>query len=250
MLVTPQDYTQSLSSPGKNWLIEFMGYMQANHGNTAPVMFRQRPMYKFGKSYILFTVAKTHFTVHTLNFELIEALKPKLPSAAFGKGSVKVKFSDTGAKPLLKQLCDEVARLNSLPNPPPVDVVRVRPYEENLDAAFPGGKAKWLPLYKTLHSEAKQKLPPFVEYFPAINVLWKHKTTFAQISAVAGALRVEFYASAPHPECAPVKILQTSKNRVAHTVEITTPAQLGDVIGWVAQSYTLTLGRSNTPPKP
>lgn len=243
MLQTPQEYIESIPSPGKEWLEEFHEYMKTEHGEFQPVMFRQRPMFKVGKSYLMFTAAKEHFTLHTLNFDLIEEVKAKLPRASFGKGSVKVKFSDVEAKPILKALCDEVMRLNQLENPPPVDVVPELPYEEKLRGAFKGGKAKWLPLYEQLRNMAKERLPAFEEYFPAVNIRWKHGSTFAEVSAVTAAMRVEFYTDKQHPEYNAIKISQTSANRVAHMVEITNTDTFPELLQWLATSYDLTAGK-------
>lgn len=240
MLTTPQEYVDLLDSPGKEWLAEFLAYMAERHAELEPVMFRQRPMFKVGKSYVLFSVAKEHFAVHTLNFDLIEQTKEKLPRAGYGKGSVKVKFTDAKAKPVLKELCDEVVRLNQLDNPPPVDVVPDRPYEEKLASAFKGSKARWMPLYRSLLLAAQARLDPFTEYFPAVNVLWKHTATFAQISAVATALRVEFYADEHHPEYEPIKITRLSKNRIAHVVEVVDDVRIEELHGWIEASYHLT----------
>ncbi len=240
MLQTPEDYLRSLPEPGSAWLRAFLDYFASHHSDISPIMFRQRPMFRVGKSYLLFSVAKTHFSVHTMNFDLIESLRETLPKADFGKGCVKVKFSDEGAKPVLFALCDEVIRLNSLPDAPAVDVSPELPYDEALEKAFSGGKAKWMPLYQALRDRAKARLPDFREYFPAVNVLWKHETTFAQISAVNAALRLEFFADRLHPEWNPVKTQQTSKNRVAHTVELTGEEHLDGALAWILASYTLT----------
>lgn len=243
MHLSPQDYVDSVPSPGKDWLVEFLGYMDAQYPDLQPVMFRQRPMFKVGESYLLFTVAKEHFTLHTLNFDLIEGVKDKLPRAAFGKGSVKVRFADVDAKPVLKALCDEVIRVNRLPSPPPVDVVPERPYAESLQAAFGGVKAAWLPLYTELVAAARAQLPPFTEYFPAVNVRWKHGSTFAEISAVSSALRVEFYADGEHPEYGAIKVVRLSKNRVAHTIALTDASGLPELLPRLLASYALTQGK-------
>lgn len=240
MLTTPLEYVETLSGPGCEWLAEFLQYMGSRHPDITPVMFRQRPMFKIGKSYVMFTVAKEHFTLHTLNFDLVEGLKAILPKAEFGKGSVKVKFSDTIAKPVLKGFCDEIIRLNLLPDAHAVSVAPALPYEEKLVNAFSVGKAKWLPLYEALRDRAKARLPEFTEYFPAANVLWKHNSAFAQISAVASLMRIEFFSDSIHPERNPVKTLQTSKNRFAHTVETVDDACFGQLLDWIEESYFLT----------
>ncbi len=240
MLTTPKEYADSLDEAGKSWLTEFLQYMDEAHGDIPPIMFRQRPMFKVGQSYVLFSVAKTYFTVHTLNFDLIETLHDTLPRASFGKGCVKVKFSDDAAKPILKALIDEIVRLNQLECPPEVDVVPDLPYEEALVKAFSGSKDIWLPLYEALRDAARERLPAWVEYFPAVGLRWKHESTFADIGATKTALRVEFYLDAAHPECRPIKTVQTSKNRVAHTVELTDADGIGALLDWIAASYELT----------
>ncbi len=240
MLTTPEAYAASLDSPGKDWLVDFLGYMAERHGDITPVMFRQRPMYKVGKSYVLFNVAKSHISVHTMNFDLIEGLKGQLPGADFGKGCVKVKFTDEAARPVLRALCDEVVRVNRLPDPPPVDTVPILSYAEQLEVALPGVRAKWIPLYAQLLDMARARLPAFVEFFPAVSIRWKHDTTFAEISGTAAAMRVEFYAASPRPEVQPVKTRQLSANRVAHTVELTDGSRFDDLLVWIAESYALT----------
>lgn len=242
MIESPQAYIDSIEGPGKAWLEEFHEYMRTRYPDIQPTMFRQRPMFKVGKSYVMFTVAQKNFTVHTFNFDLIEQWKEKFPKASFGKGSIQVKFTDTEAKPVLRAFCDEVIRLNRLENPPPVDVVPALPYAENLTNAFKGSKAKWLPLYEALRDMAREKLPTFVEYFPALHVRWKHGSTFAEISAVAAAMRVEFYADQPHPEYGAVKTVRLSAHRVAHTVELVDAGRFPEVLTWVAASYALTQG--------
>ncbi len=240
MLTTPEQYLDSIEGPGRDWLQEFYDHMKRRHPDIAPVMFRQRPMYKVGKSYVMFTAAASHFSVHTLNFELIEALKRDLPKAAYGKGCVKVRFTDKAALPALKALVDQAIALNMRPDAPPVDIVPELPYDEALDRAFPGVRAKWLPLYEALRDAAHERLPAFREYFPAVNVLWKHETTFAQISGTSGAMRVEFYSDRPRPEVGPVRTQQLSKNRIAHIVELTDASRFDDVMNWLAASYALT----------
>lgn len=60
-----------------------------------------------------------------------------------------------------------------------------------------------------------------------------------EVSAVTAALGVEFYSDIPHLERNPVKMIQTSKNRVAHTIEITDNFGFDDVLKWINESYCL-----------
>lgn len=113
-MTTVAEYLESLPEPGRSWVQEFVDDTAAHYPSVRPVLFRQRPMFKFGASYrqgyVMFTAAKTHFTVHSVEFDLIEQLKRRLPAAQFGKGSVKVRFTDQAAKPIL---CDYVAAVMS-----------------------------------------------------------------------------------------------------------------------------------------
>lgn len=106
-LTTVTEYLASLPEPARGWVQEFVEDTAAHYPSVPPVMFRQRPMFKFGASYqqgyVMFTAAKAHFTVHSVEFDLIEQLKPRLPRAQFGKGSVKVRFADEAAKPVLRE---------------------------------------------------------------------------------------------------------------------------------------------------
>ncbi len=111
MITTPEEYLESANEQGKKWLAEFFHYMDEKHPELKITMFRQCPMYKFKNSYldgyIMFTVAKNHFTLHTLDFDLIEEMKSQFPKAGFGKGCVKVKYGDVDAIPALKEMCDK-----------------------------------------------------------------------------------------------------------------------------------------------
>lgn len=241
MLNTPEEYIDSLNGDKRLWLCEFITHMKNAHPDINPIMFRQRPMYKVGNSYVLFAVAKEHFSIHTLNFDLLVKLKEKLKNADYGKGCIKVKFKDVEAQPILKNFCDEIIQQNSFPDAPKTEVVIEAPYEMKLANAFSGVKAKWLPLYESLRDAARVNLLEFVEYFPAVNVLWKHTSTFLSISAVSNALRIEFFSDSIHTERLPIKTLQTSKYRVAHTVELTDNSNFANLINWISESYSLTI---------
>ncbi|TLG77519.1 hypothetical protein [Culicoidibacter larvae] len=112
MFETPQQYIESLPEIAQAWMNEFIDYTAAKYPQVPLVMFRQRPMFKFSdkytEGYVMFTAASTHFTVHSMEFDLVEAMKEKLPKASFGKGSIKVKFNDEAAKPALYEYVDAV----------------------------------------------------------------------------------------------------------------------------------------------
>jgi hypothetical protein len=114
MIESFEEYIESVGEDGKNWLNEFYKYMKEKHPTNKVSMFRQRPMYKFGEKYtdgyVMFTIAKEHFTLHILDFELVEKAKTRIKKASFGKGSIKVKFSENDAIPELKKIIDETIK--------------------------------------------------------------------------------------------------------------------------------------------
>ena len=240
MITTPQEYIDSIEGAGREWLLEFAGYMQNRHPHIKPVMFRQRPMYKVGKSYVMFTATKTHFSMHTLNFELIEELKQRIPQSGKGKGCVSIKYTNEQAKPILKAMCDRIIEQNSREDAPPVDVSVELPYGEQMDKVFALSKAKWRPLYAELLAQARQALPEFREHFPAVGILWKHDTTFAGIKLTQNAMCIEFYSDRLHAERNPVKHVQPSAKRVMHLVEVQQAADFAPVLEWRTEANILT----------
>ncbi len=240
MITTPSEYLDSIEGAGREWLADFFDYMAKNHADIKPVMFRQRPMFKVGKSYLMFTAAKEYFTLHCLNFDLIESLKKKVPNAGNGKGCVNIKYKYEDAKPTLKAFCDEVIRINTSPDAPEPDVTPELPYEQHISKCFSLSKAKWQPLYEKLRDNARVCLPEFIEYFPAVGILWKHTSTFMQVKCTKSALQIEFYSDELHTDRNPVKYLQMSPKRVMHMIEVTDLSNLDKIMVWIKESYDLT----------
>ncbi len=99
------DYINSFESEKKEWLSTFVTHMRENFPELEETISYQMPTYKFrhqaSRNYIAFSTAKDHFTFHSLDFEMIEALKDQLPRAKFGKGSAKVNYNDREYIPIL-----------------------------------------------------------------------------------------------------------------------------------------------------
>ncbi len=108
------------------------------------------------------------------------------------------------------------------------------------DLIFSGVRAKWLPLYEQLRKLVHGKLGPFDEYETSSAVLWKHTTTFAEVSAKKDCMVVAFASNILHDEWEPSKVLQTSKNRVVHYFEVRDNALFPVLLERIAQAYTLT----------
>lgn len=116
-----------------------------------------------------------------------------------------------------------------------------------MDTIFSGVRAKWLPLYGELHSMALEKLGAFEEYENSSAVLWKHHTTFAEVSAKKDCLVVAFASDTLHEEWEPKKAVRTSKNRVAHYFEVTDSTLFPLLIERIEKAYSLT--QANPPRK-
>lgn len=102
------DYVNSYDGVKKEWITIFIIFMRKSFPNVKETMWYQMPTYKFNGQYIAFSIAKNHFTLHTLDFELIEGLKNLLPKEKFGKGCVKVNYTDKAAIPVLFDVCRKI----------------------------------------------------------------------------------------------------------------------------------------------
>jgi hypothetical protein len=112
VIATPDEYLVAAPEHGQPWLREFWDYVQKTYPGQQLTMFRQTPMFKFGSSYqqgyIMFTAAKSHFAVHAIDFDLVEAARAAIPGAKGGKGNVSVKYGAEDAQPALKSFVDAV----------------------------------------------------------------------------------------------------------------------------------------------
>jgi uncharacterized protein YdhG (YjbR/CyaY superfamily) len=111
---------------------------------------------------------------------------------------------------------------------------------------FSGTKAKWLPLYKELKASAQEMLGAFEERENSSAVVWKHSSSFAEISAKRACLTVAFSDKQAHDDWEPSKIVQTSKNRFAHYFDITDNASFPFLIDGIKASFELS---KTLPPK-
>jgi hypothetical protein len=109
---TPDEYLEQAPEAGRPWLREFWQYVESTYPGQSLTMFRQTPMFKFGRSYldgyVMFTAAKTHFAVHAIDFDLVQQARASIPRAAGGKGNVSVQYAAADAKPALRAFVDAV----------------------------------------------------------------------------------------------------------------------------------------------
>ena len=101
-------YINNFAGLKREWLTTFVSFMRENYPEIPETISYQMPMYKFNGKYIAFSVAKDHFSYHSLDFEMIEALKSLLPHAKFGKGCAKVSFEDQAAIPILFEISRKI----------------------------------------------------------------------------------------------------------------------------------------------
>lgn len=103
-----EDYIDRFDGDKKEWLTTMVQFMRANFPELQETLFYGMPAFRFDGQYIAFSVAKEHFTYHTLDFGMVEELKTRLPQAGFGRGSVKVRFADREAMPVLFEASREI----------------------------------------------------------------------------------------------------------------------------------------------
>lgn len=112
-MTSVDDYVGRFEGEQREWLSTMVGYMRKNHPDLQEIISYQIPTYKFDGQYIAFSVAKEHFTFHTVDFEVIEELKRLLPKAKFGRGSAKIMFRDRDSIPILFEACERIIERNS-----------------------------------------------------------------------------------------------------------------------------------------
>lgn len=103
------EYIDSYDDEKKEWITTFVTFMRENYPNWEETIAYQMPTYKFLGQYIAFNAAKTHFTLHTLDYVMLDKLKEELSDAKFGKRCVKVKYKNKDAIPILFDACREIA---------------------------------------------------------------------------------------------------------------------------------------------
>ncbi len=107
------EYVNNFDGVKKEWLTTFVSFMRQNYPDIQETISYQMPTYKFNHSYIAFSArAKDHFSYHSLDFEMIEALKGLLPNAEFGKGCAKIRYDDTAAIPILFDMSRKIIDRN------------------------------------------------------------------------------------------------------------------------------------------
>lgn len=105
---TVNDYINSFEGVKREWLTTFVTFMRESFPDVQEKISYQMPTYKFNRQYISFSIAKDHFSFHTVDFQMIEELKALLPKAKFGKGCAKVKYDDKAAIPILFDMCGKI----------------------------------------------------------------------------------------------------------------------------------------------
>jgi hypothetical protein len=112
VITTPDEYLANAPEEGRPWLREFWKYVSDTYPSQQLTMFRQTPMFKFGRSYhdgyVMFTAAKSHFATHAIDFDLVQRAKDAIPGSGGGKGNVSVKYANDSAKPALRDFVDAV----------------------------------------------------------------------------------------------------------------------------------------------
>jgi uncharacterized protein YdhG (YjbR/CyaY superfamily) len=115
------------------------------------------------------------------------------------------------------------------------------------DAVFTGAREQWRPLYLELKKMTEQAVGPFEERPGSRGMLWRHSTSFAELGAKKDCLTVAFAAGSLHDEWEPVKVLQTSKNRVVHYFEARDAKDFPALVEGITAAYALT--KPAKPPK-
>jgi len=87
-----------------------LSHMRKNHPELKDQLYYGMPAWRKGKyDFIAFSFHAAHFTLHTLDFEVLATLKTRHPKAKFGKGSYQIRYQDEAAAAELPSILDELA---------------------------------------------------------------------------------------------------------------------------------------------
>lgn len=102
----------------REWLVTFVEYMRKKYPNIEEVISYKMPTYKLGtgkkRNYIAFSVGKSHFSLHTIDFEYIVLLKEELSKPGKGKGCVNVPFNKAEEQKILFKGIDKLIERKSI----------------------------------------------------------------------------------------------------------------------------------------
>ncbi len=119
-----------------------------------------------------------------------------------------------------------------------------------MNSVFTGVRAKWLPLYEEFRGMAEKRFGAFEEHELSGSIVWRHTSSFAEVNAKKDCMIIGFASDSVHEEWEPVKVVRTSKNRVAHYFEVTDNTLFSELISRIAASYELTKSNRNTKSNP
>ncbi|MGL4737628.1 MAG: DUF1801 domain-containing protein [Cellulosilyticaceae bacterium] len=105
-------YVEGLEREAKVWTTYFVTYMRANHPELEEVISFKMPTYKLGsgkeRNYIAFGYGKSHFSLHSMDFEYMAMIKEKLSKPGKGKGCVNIPFVQGEEKKIVLQAIEEI----------------------------------------------------------------------------------------------------------------------------------------------
>jgi uncharacterized protein YdhG (YjbR/CyaY superfamily) len=109
---------------------------------------------------------------------------------------------------------------------------------------FSGVRAPWQGLYEELREMTHKALGAFEERKTADAVIWRKNSAFAEIAARKDGLVIAFARETVFDEMNPVKVAQTSKNRVVHSYAAHDNTYFPWFVARIHEAYALT-GQEN-----
>lgn len=109
-------YLSQLNGHEKEWTTLFVSYMREKYPHLEEVISFKVPTYRLGsgkaRNYIAFGFGKSHFSLHSMDFEYIAELKCLLSKPGKGKGCVNVPFTQTDEQRILFKAIDCIIKRN------------------------------------------------------------------------------------------------------------------------------------------
>ncbi len=108
------------------------------------------------------------------------------------------------------------------------------------ELAFPGTKAKWLPLYHVLLECVKAQASFTCDYPPSGGALWRRRSIFASMHGETKGLYVNFHSDLRLAIEGLITVEPISAHRLLHIVCFDDPDRVPEIAGYIVASYLLT----------
>lgn len=105
--ISISEYIEGLNTEGKQYVNEFIDFMDREYPQLKPKISFSMPMWLAGKKmnegYVAISAAKNHFSIHFSNEDFVAQLAEKVLSCKRGKRCTNIKYGDDNSFQVVKE---------------------------------------------------------------------------------------------------------------------------------------------------